>query len=41
MTGLGNDISGKKRPTFARPLLSPDRNQRSHILALRAGRLKV
>ena len=41
MTGLGDDRPGKKRPTFVRPLLSPDHDQRSHILALRAGRLKV
>ncbi len=43
MTWIRTDISTKKRPAFARPLLSSDqdRDQRNHILALRAGRLKV
>lgn len=41
MTWVRTDGSAKKRPAFARPLLSSDRDQRNHILALRAGRLKV
>lgn len=41
MTIIGTEQHAKKRPAFARPLLSPDRDQRNHILALRAGRLKV